>query len=64
MPLVILPHNIQASSKTVATLFMPFGSLPHIIQASSGESRHVIHATPRDRCCTVQVLPIVRSYDV
>ena len=43
MPLVILPHGIQASSKTVATLFMPFGSLPHIIQASSGKSRHVIH---------------------
>ena len=63
MPVVTLLHVIQASSGIVATLFMPFVTSSSYSSLQL-DSRQVIHATPRDRCYTVQVLPIVRRYNV
>ena len=63
MSSLILPV-IQASSEIVATLFMSFIILPHGIQASSKTVATLFMLHPVIDAVLLQVLPIVRRYDV
>ena len=69
MPLVILPHGIQASSKTVATLFMPFGSLPLSFKPTVGRVATLFMLHPvKDailfKCSVRSFLPYSSSYSM